>query len=196
MQAVRRGNLIVQFPGRWRGLSLGAAALIAVPILGVLLTSQPAPASVAAASSRVEGAAAQPASRPLHANLYELRPRAPLPSPTPVPTPAPTPTPKPVPKAAPAVVIPPAASGDIVGIIRAAAAKYGVSGDWMVSIAECESGLRPNAYNPRGPYIGLFQFLQSTFTANGGTNIWDPTDQANVTAKMLANGQAHQWSCA
>ncbi|MBV8526779.1 MAG: transglycosylase SLT domain-containing protein [Candidatus Dormibacteraeota bacterium] len=146
------------------------------------------------------GAAAQPVSHPLHANLYELRPRTPLPSPTPVPTPAPTPVPTPVPTvapaAAPAVVIPPAASGDIVAIIRAAAAKYGVNGDWMVSIAECESGLRPNAVNPRGPYIGLFQFLQSTFTANGGTNIWDPTDQANVTAKMLANGQAHQWSCA
>ena len=162
----------------------------------MLLTSQPAPASVASASSRVQGTStAQPVSRPLHANLYELRPRAPLPSPTPVPTPTPTPVPV-VPKAAPAVVIPPAASGDIVGIIRAAAAKYGVSGDWMVNIAECESGLRPNAYNPRGPYIGLFQFLQSTFTANGGTNIWDPTDQANVAAKMLANGQAHQWSCA
>ena len=178
---------------------LGAAALIAGPILGVLLTSQPAPASTAAASARVPAASVQPVSHPLHANLYELRPRAPLPSPTPVPTPTPTtPTPVPVvvPKAAPAVVIPPAASGDIVGIIRAAAARYGVSGDWMVSIAQCESSLRPNAYNPRGPYIGLFQFLQSTFTANGGTNIWDPTDQANVTAKMLANGQAHQWSCA
>ena len=162
----------------------------------MLLTSQPAPASVASASSRVQSAStAVPVSRPLHANLYELRPRAPLPSPTPVPTPTPTPVPV-VPRAAPAVVIPPAASGDIVGIIRAAAAKYGVSGDWMVNIAECESGLRPNAYNPRGPYIGLFQFLQSTFTANGGTNIWDPTDQANIAAKMLANGQAHQWSCA
>jgi hypothetical protein len=66
----------------------------------------------------------------------------------------------------------------------------------MVSIARCESGLRPNAYNPRGPYIGLFQFLQSTFTANGGTNIWSATDQANIAAKMLAHGQAHQWSCA
>ena len=52
----------------------------------------------------------------------------------------------------------------------------GVSGDWMVKIARCESGLNPHAYNPRGPYIGLFQFLMSTFTHNGGTNIWDPAD--------------------
>lgn len=135
-------------------------------------------------------------SHPLHANLYELRPRTPLPSPTPVPTPTPTPVPTVAPKAAPALAIPAPAGGDIVAIIRAAAARYGVSGDWMVNIAECESGLRSNAVNPRGPYIGLFQFLQSTFTANGGTNIWDPADQANIAARMLANGQARQWSCA
>jgi hypothetical protein len=66
----------------------------------------------------------------------------------------------------------------------------------MVSIARCESGLRTTAYNPRGPYIGLFQFLQSTFSHNGGTNIYDAADQANITAKMLAHGQAYQWSCA
>ena len=63
-----------------------------------------------------------------------------------------------------------------------AAARWGVSGDWMVSMARCESGLRPNAYNPRGPYYGLFQFLMSTFRANGGTNIWDAADQANIAA--------------
>ena len=89
-----------------------------------------------------------------------------------------------------------AGHGTVVSIIRAAAARWGVSGDWMVSIASCESGLRPNAYNPGGPYYGLFQFLMSTFRANGGTNIWDPADQANVAAKMLAHGQAHQWGCA
>lgn len=91
---------------------------------------------------------------------------------------------------------PPADPNSIIGIIEAAAARWGVSGDWMVKIARCESGLRPNAYNPSGPYIGLFQFLQSTFTHNGGTNIYDAADQANITAKMLAHGQAHQWSCA
>jgi soluble lytic murein transglycosylase-like protein len=91
---------------------------------------------------------------------------------------------------------PPASPGSIVAIIEAAAARWGVSGAWMVSIARCESGLRPTALNPRGPYIGLFQFLTSTFTHNGGTNIYDPTDQSNIAAKMLAHGQAHQWSCA
>jgi hypothetical protein len=173
-------------------------ALIAGPILGIVLTSQPAPKSIAtAANTRMqEASSAEQVSRPVHANMYELRPRTPLPSPTPVLTPKPTPVPTPAPKAAQPIAVPPAASGDIVGIIRADAAKYGVSGDWMVSIAQCESGLRSNALNPRGPYYGLFQFLMSTFRANGGTNIWDPADQADVTARMLANGQAHQWACA
>jgi soluble lytic murein transglycosylase-like protein len=102
------------------------------------------------------------------------------------------------PRASVHVVIagPPAPPGSIIAIIEAAAARWGVSGSWMVAIARCESGLRPTAYNPSGPYIGLFQFLQSTFTHNGGTNIYSATDQANIAAKMLAHGQAYQWSCA
>ncbi len=91
---------------------------------------------------------------------------------------------------------PPADPNSVIGIIEAAAARWGVSGSWMVKIARCESGLRTNAYNPRGPYIGLFQFLQSTFTHNGGTDIYSAADQSNIAAKMLAHGQAHQWSCA
>ena len=170
---------------------LGVSALIAGPIVAVALTSPPAthhPAPVAVTLA----APAQLTVRAVHENEYLLRPRAPLPPPTPRPTVAPAPQPRP----RQAVSVPPPWTGDVVSIIRAAAARWGVSGDWMVNIAHCESGLRPNAYNPSGPYYGLFQFLMSTFTHNGGTNIWDPSDQANIAAKMLAHGQAHQWSCA
>ncbi len=122
-------------------------------------------------------------------------------TPAPVAAPAP-PAPKPAVKAprAPRTPVyaapPPADPNSVIGIIEAAAARWGVSGGWMVKIARCESGLRTNAYNPHGPYIGLFQFLQSTFSHNGGTNIYSAADQANIAAKMLAHGQAHQWSCA
>jgi soluble lytic murein transglycosylase-like protein len=118
---------------------------------------------------------------------------------TPAPTaqPAPAPAPRPRPTVKPLVVAgPPAAPGSVVAIIEAAAYRWGVSGSWMVSIARCESGLRTTAVNASGPYLGLFQFLQSTFTHNGGTNIWSAADQANIAAKMLAHGQAYQWSCA
>jgi soluble lytic murein transglycosylase-like protein len=126
-------------------------------------------------------------------------------APTPTPTPAPSATPAParphaklsvrLRSAAPPLVAA-ASPSSVIGIIEAAAARWGVSGAWMVQIARCESGLRPTAVNSAGPYLGLFQFLQSTFTHNGGTNIWDAADQANITAKMLAHGQAWQWSCA
>jgi uncharacterized protein YabE (DUF348 family) len=36
-------------------------------------------------------------------------------------------------------------------------------------LAQCESGLNPNAYNPAGPYYGLYQFDAQTWQANGGT---------------------------
>ncbi len=36
-------------------------------------------------------------------------------------------------------------------------------------LARCESGLNPDAYNPAGPYYGLYQFDQGTWQANGGT---------------------------
>jgi hypothetical protein len=121
--------------------------------------------------------------------------RAQTPPPAPAAPPAPV-APAPKPRAAFVPPPPSASPNSVIGIIEAAAARWGVSGSWMVNIARCESGLRPNAYNPRGPYIGLFQFLSSTFRANGGTNIWSATDQANIAAKMLAHGQAHQWSCA
>ena len=182
-------------------------ALVAGPVLAITLTAWPQAQPVTVASSSVNAAVAEPASLSQHVNLFELLFKTPEPAPTPAPTAAPTPTPTPAPTPVPTpaptppptaqpVAIPAPAGGDIGGIIRAAAAQYGVDGEWMVRIAQCESGLRPNAYNPSGPYYGLFQFAMSTFRANGGTNIWDPTDQSNIAAKMLANGQAHQWSCA
>ncbi len=86
----------------------------------------------------------------------------------------------------------------VVADITAAAEKYGVSVSWMLKTANCESHFHWNSVNPRGPYIGVFQFLMSTFIANGGTaaSIWDPAAQANIAAKMFAHGQSHEWSCA
>ena len=112
---------------------------------------------------------------------------------------APAATPKPVVQVAaapPSPAGPPPSAGTIQAIIYAAATKYGVSYPWMLKIARCESGLNPRAYNPAGPYIGLFQFLPSTFRAHGGTNIYDPVQQSNIAANMLAHGGAGSWGCA
>jgi soluble lytic murein transglycosylase-like protein len=86
--------------------------------------------------------------------------------------------------------------GGIVGIITAAANRHGVDPDFMIKIARCESSLNPRAYNPAGPYIGLFQFLPATFYAYGGKDIYSPADQSETTARMLARGLWRHWECA
>ncbi|MGI8847659.1 MAG: transglycosylase family protein [Candidatus Dormibacteria bacterium] len=122
-----------------------------------------------------------------------LAPAKPSPDATPKPTadvmpkPAPDASPSPAP---PARTYPP---GSVEAIIMAAATAHGVDGSWMIRIASCESGLRPSALNPAGPYIGLFQFVPSTFRAHGGTDIYDPVQQSNIAADMLAHGGSQSW---
>ena len=84
-------------------------------------------------------------------------------------------------------------AAEVEAIITSAADADGVSPSWMISTAECESTLRPNAYNPSGPYYGIFQFLMSTFRAHGGTDIWDPVQQAQIAASMFASGNSSAW---
>jgi soluble lytic murein transglycosylase-like protein len=105
----------------------------------------------------------------------------------PIPPQAPTPTP------APESTGTTYSGGDIESIITAAAQAAGVAPSWLISTAECESGLNPNAYNGSGPYEGLFQFLPSTFSGHGGTDIWDPTQQAQIAATMFASGESGEW---
>jgi soluble lytic murein transglycosylase-like protein len=83
-------------------------------------------------------------------------------------------------------------SGSVTEIIYAAADEYGIDGDYLLSIAECESGLDPHAYNSAG-YHGLFQYDDSTWAAYGTGDIWDPAAQAETTAKLIAEGQSSRW---
>jgi hypothetical protein len=179
----------LRLPKRARGLLLGLLTLVAGPAIAVPLTTAipltlPTQAESSATLVRVPIGSIDRVARDVPEPRM-LRARAPIPPPPPPPPPAPV--------LRVAIPVSSFAPGSVEAIIRAAAANWGVDGSWMVRIAQCESNLHPNSVNPSGPYIGLFQFLESTFRANGGTNIWDPADQANITAKMLAHGQAHQW---
>lgn len=107
---------------------------------------------------------------------------------------------------APAQVAPPAPAawaggGDIEGIIRDAAARWGADPNQLLRVARCESGLNPNAYNGLYGASGIFQFLPSTWAANApragyaGASVFDPVANANTAAMMFARGQAGQWVC-
>jgi uncharacterized protein YabE (DUF348 family) len=57
-------------------------------------------------------------------------------------------------------------------------------------LAKCESGLDPSAYNPAGPYYGLYQFDQQTWTANGGAGSPSGKSIAEQTAVAYTLYQA------
>ena len=97
---------------------------------------------------------------------------------------------------APEATTAPAPSGSVTEIIYAAAAEYGLDGAYLVSVAECESGLDPGAVNAAG-YYGLFQFDEQTWAAYGSGSIFDPSAQARAAAMLIADGQASRWpNCA
>jgi len=89
-------------------------------------------------------------------------------------------------------------SGPIQDIISRAFSPYGPTAvAWGLRVAHCESGFNPQAYNPAGPYYGLFQFLMSTFKATpyGSGDIYDPVANANAAAWKWAHGGAGAWGC-
>jgi soluble lytic murein transglycosylase-like protein len=149
-----------------------------------------ASATAAATSSASPTTAGSPPSIPTSIAASTFTSTAVAPSPLPVliaPIPPQTPTP------APESTGTTYSGGDVESIITAAAQAAGVAPSWLISTAECESGLNPNAYNGSGPYEGLFQFLPSTFSGHGGTDIWDPTQQAQIAATMFASGESGEW---
>ena len=169
---------------------LGTAILILGPLFAATL-------SATAGSGRLAGAAAvtTPAAHPAGADdassVHRLPDGVAFAASLPTPTPTPAPTPRPRPRATvPNVTYAP---GSVEAIIAAAANAHGVDPNWMIRTAACESGLRPNAYNPSGPYYGLFQFLMSTFRSHGGTDIWSPYQQADIAAGMFASGRSGAW---
>ena len=167
------GATLIGFPGATFGLNLVERALGSgevQPVRGAETTES------AASMLRFKS------------KLFETRPASPEPTPTPAET-AET-----AEVATTATVAAP--TGSIYDLIAAAAAEFGLDPDYLYSVAECESGLNPGAYNAAG-YHGLFQFDQTTWAAYGYGDIYDPAAQARTAARLIAAGQSSRWpNCA
>ena len=88
------------------------------------------------------------------------------------------------------------ATGSMEAIILTAATEFGIDGDYLVSVAKCESGLDPHAVSRAG-YYGLFQFDLRTWEEFGYEGIYNPVAQARTTARLLAKGHTSRWpNCA
>lgn len=109
------------------------------------------------------------------------------------------PTPTTAPPSPPAPQVAPA-PGSVEGIIRAAAAEFGVSGDLLVSIMRCESNLNPLAVNLSSGALGLGQHLPRYWGGRAAAlgypyEAWsDPVANARVSAKLMAEGGPGHWS--
>lgn len=80
-------------------------------------------------------------------------------------------------------------------LIFAAAMAHGVDPGLMDRIARCESGYNP--YAQAGPYMGVFQLgpaKQRQFLTEGYTDLFDPAQQANFVAELLAAGEQSDWA--
>src|SRR5215472_10098619 len=94
--------------------------------------------------------------------------------------------------------IPSYPAGSIQDIITKAFSPFGATAvAWGLRVAKCESGYNPRAYNPAGPYYGLFQFLMSTFNATPfkGQDVYDPVANASAAAWKYSQGGASAWGC-
>ena len=85
----------------------------------------------------------------------------------------------------------------IIQIIYDAAGRYGVSGEWILNTADCESGLDPWAYNAVTGDCGVFQFSPATWAEWGGDPavIWDVWSQAEMAAWAFSVGMHSHWCC-
>ncbi|MDQ1627727.1 MAG: resuscitation-promoting factor RpfB [Actinomycetota bacterium] len=64
------------------------------------------------------------------------------------------------------------------------------------ALANCEAGGNPQAYNPAGPFYGLYQFMESTWHAVGGVGLptqASPSEQTYRAQILYRRSGAGQW---
>jgi hypothetical protein len=79
----------------------------------------------------------------------------------------------------------------VTNLIRAEAQRQGVDPDLAVKIATVESGLNPQAKNPKSTAAGLFQLLEGTRKQLGGdpNKRFDPLENARLGVRLIKQNQ-------
>ena len=81
---------------------------------------------------------------------------------------------------------------EIIELIIEESANSDVDTEFLLTMANIESGFNPNAKNPSGA-AGLYQFMPSTAKAYGLRNPYNPTDAIRAVIKLTkANATALQ----
>jgi uncharacterized protein YabE (DUF348 family) len=65
---------------------------------------------------------------------------------------------------------------------------YGWDCSWALAVISCESGGNSSAYNPAGPYVGLFQIWEGF-----GGNLWDPAVNIAAAYSLYQTGGGSHW---
>ncbi|MCL4397880.1 transglycosylase family protein [Patescibacteria group bacterium] len=112
------------------------------------------------------------------------------------------PRPKPAPVAVkPVVVVNYPAPTDLEAIFSEAAKIYNVDKDLLTKIAKCESNFHSDSINPGGPYLGMFQYLESTWISTRKAMGADPNpslvfnaeEAIKTSAWKIAHGGLDAW---
>lgn len=90
------------------------------------------------------------------------------------------------------------ATGRWEDLINEIAPRYGADPVGLTTIMMCESGGNLTSYNPAGPYLGMFQFDEYTFTNIAGhpmSAIYDARAQIDGAAKLYSARYWHWPVC-
>ncbi|QIE47396.1 lytic transglycosylase domain-containing protein [Pseudohalocynthiibacter aestuariivivens] len=69
--------------------------------------------------------------------------------------------------------------------------REGLPAGYLHRTAQIESGLNPNAKNPRSSAGGLFQFIDSTARQYGLSDRYDPTQATDAASRLAADNAAY-----
>lgn len=81
------------------------------------------------------------------------------------------------------------ASGDIRNVFAVLEKENGLPAGYLAKTAKVESGMNPNAQNPRSSAGGLFQFINSTAKRYGLTDKMDPVASSLAAAQLAGDNK-------